>query len=117
MTHMAAADFLDHFNHSFLIRGPAKTPPSMYDKWLDCRQSRRGRRLNPEARIAEQAENFGKTTVWSIGFSPRLSMSSLWQARVNVGLSDAANPSRQPLTKAPNDDDRESDDVSRPGDA
>jgi adenylylsulfate kinase len=35
--HMADAAFLDHFNHSFLIRDPARMLPSMYDKWPDFR--------------------------------------------------------------------------------
>ncbi|MEO0343991.1 MAG: sulfotransferase family protein [Pseudomonadota bacterium] len=31
--HMWTAEMLSHFNHSFLIRDPAKTITSMYDKW------------------------------------------------------------------------------------
>ena len=33
--HMWDAEFLSHFTHSFLIRDPAKTISSMYDKWPD----------------------------------------------------------------------------------
>ena len=33
--HMADRKFLDLFTHTFLIRDPAKTIPSMYDKWPD----------------------------------------------------------------------------------
>ena len=31
--HMVDDDFLDHFNHSFLIRSPAKVYPSVHSKW------------------------------------------------------------------------------------
>ena len=31
--HMADADFLDHFQHTFLVRDPAKALPSMYQHW------------------------------------------------------------------------------------
>ena len=33
--HLCDDAFLDHFIHSFLIRDPARTLPSMYDKWPD----------------------------------------------------------------------------------
>ena len=33
--HMWTDDFLDHFNHSFLIRDPAKVATSMYKHWPD----------------------------------------------------------------------------------
>ena len=33
--HMFSREFLDHFNHSFLIRNPAKTIASMYRHWPD----------------------------------------------------------------------------------
>ncbi len=33
--HMWSDDFLDHFNHSFLIRDPAKVATSMYKHWPD----------------------------------------------------------------------------------
>ncbi len=33
--HMWTNDFLDHFNHSFLVRDPAKVVTSMYKHWPD----------------------------------------------------------------------------------
>ncbi|MEM7257527.1 MAG: sulfotransferase family protein [Pseudomonadota bacterium] len=35
INHMWTPDFLSHFTHAFLIRDPAKTITSMYDKWPD----------------------------------------------------------------------------------
>ena len=35
-------DFLSHFTHSFLIRDPAKTITSMYDKWPDFHEKEVG---------------------------------------------------------------------------
>ncbi|MES0828229.1 sulfotransferase family protein [Ruegeria sp. SCP11] len=35
INHMWDAEFLSHFTHAFLIRNPAKTITSMYDKWPD----------------------------------------------------------------------------------
>lgn len=35
INHMWGAEFLSHFTHAFLIRDPAKTITSMYDKWPD----------------------------------------------------------------------------------
>ena len=35
INHMWTPDFLSPFNHAFLIRDPAKTISSMYDKWPD----------------------------------------------------------------------------------
>lgn len=35
IAHMWDAEMLSHFTHSFLIRDPAKTITSMYDKWPD----------------------------------------------------------------------------------
>lgn len=35
INHIWNADFLSHFTHAFLIRDPAKTISSMYDKWPD----------------------------------------------------------------------------------
>ena len=35
INHMWTPDFLGHFTHAFLIRDPAKTITSMYDKWPD----------------------------------------------------------------------------------
>ncbi len=35
INHMWDAEFLSHFTHAFLIRDPAKTITSMYDKWPD----------------------------------------------------------------------------------
>ena len=35
MTHLADDGFLDHFQHSFLIRDPAKVLPAMYAHWPD----------------------------------------------------------------------------------
>ncbi|MBC6442742.1 MAG: sulfotransferase family protein [Rhodobacteraceae bacterium] len=35
VSHMWDAAFLSHFTHAFLIRDPAKTTTSMYDKWPD----------------------------------------------------------------------------------
>ena len=35
INHMWDADFLQHFTHAFLIRDPAKTITSMYNKWPD----------------------------------------------------------------------------------
>ncbi len=34
--------FLDHFTHSFLIRDPAKTITSMFDKWPDFHEKEVG---------------------------------------------------------------------------
>jgi hypothetical protein len=33
--HLADAEFLSHFQHSFLIRDPAQSLPSYFDKWPD----------------------------------------------------------------------------------
>ena len=35
INHMWTPEFLSHFTHAFLIRDPAKTLTSMYDKWPD----------------------------------------------------------------------------------
>ena len=35
LNHMWDAEFLSHFTHAFLIRDPAKTITSIYDKWPD----------------------------------------------------------------------------------
>ena len=35
INHIWTAEFLSHFTHAFLIRDPAKTITSMYDKWPD----------------------------------------------------------------------------------
>ncbi len=35
VNHMWTPEFLSHFTHAFLIRDPAKTITSMYDKWPD----------------------------------------------------------------------------------
>lgn len=35
INHMWDAEFLSHFTHAFLIRDPAKTITSIYDKWPD----------------------------------------------------------------------------------
>ncbi len=35
VNHMWTPEFLGHFTHAFLIRDPAKTITSMYDKWPD----------------------------------------------------------------------------------
>lgn len=35
INHMWDGDFLSHFTHAFLIRDPAKTISSIYDKWPD----------------------------------------------------------------------------------
>ena len=35
INHMWTPEFLSHFTHAFLIRDPAKTISSMYDKWPD----------------------------------------------------------------------------------
>lgn len=35
INHIWTPEFLSHFTHSFLIRDPAKTLTSMYDKWPD----------------------------------------------------------------------------------
>lgn len=35
INHMWTIPFLDHFTHAFLIRDPAKTISSIYDKWPD----------------------------------------------------------------------------------
>ncbi|MEM6577055.1 MAG: sulfotransferase family protein [Pseudomonadota bacterium] len=35
INHMWDANFLSHFTHAFLIRDPAKTIPSIHDKWPD----------------------------------------------------------------------------------
>ena len=35
INHFWTPDFLSHFTHAFLIRDPAKTISSMFDKWPD----------------------------------------------------------------------------------
>ncbi len=40
--HMWTDAFLDHFTHSFLIRDPAKTITSMFDKWPDFHEKEVG---------------------------------------------------------------------------
>ncbi|MEM7068054.1 MAG: sulfotransferase family protein [Pseudomonadota bacterium] len=50
--HMWDDDFLANFNHSFLIRDPAKTISSMYNKWPDFHEK--------EAGFAEQRELFDR---------------------------------------------------------
>lgn len=49
---MADADFLSRFNHSFLIRTPAKMLPSMYKNWPDF--------MIEETGYAEQRELFDR---------------------------------------------------------
>ncbi|WP_438955135.1 sulfotransferase family protein [Cognatiyoonia sp.] len=53
--HMADKDFLAHFEHAFLIRDPAKTITSMYDKWPDFNEG--------EVGFAEQRALFDKITL------------------------------------------------------
>ena len=50
--HMWTDTFLDHFTHSFLIRDPAKTITSMFDKWPDFHEK--------EVGFAEQRELFDR---------------------------------------------------------
>lgn len=50
--HMWSDELLDLFNHSFLIRDPAKTITSMYDKWPDFDEK--------EVGFAEQRELFDR---------------------------------------------------------
>lgn len=50
--HMWTDELLAHFNHSFLIRDPAKTITSMYDKWPDFHEK--------EVGFAEQRELFDR---------------------------------------------------------
>ena len=50
--HMWSDELLDLFNHSFLIRDPAKTITSMYDKWPDFHEK--------EVGFAEQRELFDR---------------------------------------------------------
>ena len=52
--HMADEAFLAHFDHAFLIRDPAKTITSMYDKWPDFDEG--------EVGFAEQRELFDRIT-------------------------------------------------------
>ena len=51
-TSMWNVDFLSHFNHSFLIRDPAKTISSMYKHWPDFDEAELG--------FAEQRQLFDK---------------------------------------------------------
>jgi len=50
--HMWDDEFLENFNHSFLIRDPAKTITSMYNKWPDFHEK--------EVGFAEQRELFDR---------------------------------------------------------
>ena len=50
--HMWTDELLSHFTHSFLIRDPAKTITSMYDKWPDFHEK--------EVGFAEQRELFDR---------------------------------------------------------
>lgn len=52
--HLADDDFLGRFEHSFLIRDPARTVPSIFDKWPDFALSETG--------FAEQHELFDRVT-------------------------------------------------------
>ncbi|MEM9715468.1 MAG: sulfotransferase family protein [Pseudomonadota bacterium] len=52
--HMWTEDMLSHFNHSFLIRDPAKTITSMYNKWPDFHEK--------EVGFAEQRQLFDMLT-------------------------------------------------------
>ena len=54
VSHLIDDNFLDHFNHSFLIRDPALTLPSMSDKWPDFELSETG--------FAEQRSLFDRLT-------------------------------------------------------
>jgi hypothetical protein len=42
INHMWTPEFLAHFTHAFLIRDPAKTITSMYDKWPDFHEAEVG---------------------------------------------------------------------------
>ena len=42
INHMWTPEFLSHFNHAFLIRDPAKTISSMYNKWPDFHEGEVG---------------------------------------------------------------------------
>ena len=42
INHMWTPEFLSHFTHAFLIRDPAKTVTSIYDKWPDFDESEVG---------------------------------------------------------------------------
>lgn len=42
LDHMWTDEFLDHFNHSFLIRDPAKTITSIYKHWPDFHEKELG---------------------------------------------------------------------------
>ena len=42
ISHMWTPEFLSHFTHAFLIRDPAKTITSMYDKWPDFHEGEVG---------------------------------------------------------------------------
>lgn len=48
INHMWDEEFLSHFTHAFLIRDPAKTITSMYDKWPDFNELEVG---FPEQRV------------------------------------------------------------------
>ena len=52
--HMADEAFLSHFDHAFLIRDPAKTITSMYDKWPDFDEA--------EVGFTEQRDLFDRIT-------------------------------------------------------
>ncbi|MEM9330535.1 MAG: sulfotransferase family protein [Pseudomonadota bacterium] len=52
LDHMWDDEFLSNFNHSFLIRDPAKTITSMYNKWPDFHEK--------EVGFAEQRQLFDK---------------------------------------------------------
>ncbi|MDU8927213.1 sulfotransferase family protein [Alisedimentitalea sp. MJ-SS2] len=60
VSHMWDAEFLSHFNHAFLIRDPAKTVTSMYDKWPDFHEG--------EVGFPEQRALFD--LLWALAGSP-----------------------------------------------
>ena len=58
--HMCVPEFLAHFEHAFLIRDPAKTIPSMHDKWPDFHEG--------EVGFAEQRALF--EILWALHGAP-----------------------------------------------
>lgn len=62
INHMWTPEFLSHFTHAFLIRDPAKTISSMYDKWPDFHEG--------EVGFPEQRALFDLLTALSNGTPP-----------------------------------------------
>ncbi len=76
-------DFLSHFTHAFLIRDPAKTITSMYDKWPDFDEG--------EVGFVEQRALFDLLTDIQGGPPPVIDSDDLLEdpARVTASICDA----------------------------